>query len=131
MTGVDTLAALSTGAYVLSESYLYTTEAIHEFLDHLTPNGLLSYTVADFNGPKRLPRHTCACSRSSSRRSISAASRTRRTTSWCIRVDEAVPQVSLLLKNCPSPTRSAPPREFVDDMGLSLGVAGRGDRDGA
>lgn len=58
MTGVDTLAALSTGAYVLSESYLYTTEAMQEFLDHLTPDGLLSVVVADLSGGFGFPRHT-------------------------------------------------------------------------
>jgi hypothetical protein len=55
---VDTLAALSTGAYVLSESYLYTTQAIHEFLDHLNRGGFLSIMVADFAVPLGYPRHT-------------------------------------------------------------------------
>lgn len=58
MSGVDTLAALSTGAYVLSESYLYTTEAVHDFLDHIKPDGLLSVVVADFDGKTGFPRHT-------------------------------------------------------------------------
>jgi hypothetical protein len=59
MSGVDTLAALSTGAYVLSESYLYTTEAMQEFLAHLTRTGMLSIVIGDFslaNDP--LPRHS-------------------------------------------------------------------------
>jgi len=59
LTGVDTLAALSTGAYVLSESYLYTTEAMREFVEHLNPGGLLSIVVADFGGfTGGFPRHT-------------------------------------------------------------------------
>jgi spermidine synthase len=49
MTGVDTLAALTSGAYVLSENYLYTTEAYIEFMDHLNPDGLLSVAVFDFH----------------------------------------------------------------------------------
>lgn len=59
LTGVDTLAALSTGAYVLSESYLYTTEAMREFLDHLTPDGVLSIVVGELTAPiGAFPRHS-------------------------------------------------------------------------
>jgi hypothetical protein len=61
LTAVDTLAALTTGAYVLSESYLYTTEAMREFIDHLTPNGVLCVIVADSAispGLGQYPRHT-------------------------------------------------------------------------
>jgi predicted membrane-bound spermidine synthase len=39
---IDTFAALSNGAYVLSENYLYTVEAIGELLDHLEPDGIIS-----------------------------------------------------------------------------------------
>lgn len=42
MSGVDTWAALSTGAYVMSESFIYTTDAMREYLDHLTDDGTLS-----------------------------------------------------------------------------------------
>ena len=58
LTGVDTMAALSTGAYVLSESYLYTTEAIGEFLDHLTPDGVLCFIQGDFDERHGFPRHS-------------------------------------------------------------------------
>src|SRR6266481_3055909 len=49
LSGVDTLAALSTGAYMLAESYLYTVEAFKEFLQHLTPDGHLSLMVGDYH----------------------------------------------------------------------------------
>lgn len=39
---VDTWAAASSGAYSLSENYLYTLEAFHDYMDHLTPNGILT-----------------------------------------------------------------------------------------
>jgi SAM-dependent methyltransferase len=39
---VDTWAAAANGAYVLSENALYTREAFGEFLDHLTPDGILT-----------------------------------------------------------------------------------------
>jgi SAM-dependent methyltransferase len=42
MSGVDTWAALSSGAYVLSENFLYTVEAIQEYYKHLKPDGILS-----------------------------------------------------------------------------------------
>lgn len=41
LTGVDTWAALSSGAWVLSESWLYTREALEAMLDHLAPGGVL------------------------------------------------------------------------------------------
>lgn len=48
ITGIDTLAAVYSGAYVLAESYLYTVEAMHEYLDHLTPHGILAIVRGDW-----------------------------------------------------------------------------------
>jgi len=42
MTVVDSWAALQSGAYSLSESYLYTEEAFADYVGHLTPGGMLS-----------------------------------------------------------------------------------------
>lgn len=42
MTGVDTYAALNSGAYVASESYLYTSDAFDAYLSHLKPGGYFS-----------------------------------------------------------------------------------------
>ena len=39
---IDSWAATAAGAFALSENYLYTTEAIQLYLDHLTPDGVLS-----------------------------------------------------------------------------------------
>src|ERR1051325_1116571 len=39
---IDTWAATSAGAYVLTENGLYTKEAWITFLDHLTPDGILT-----------------------------------------------------------------------------------------
>jgi spermidine synthase len=52
MTGVDTYAALNSGAYVLSESYLYTAEAMKSYLDHLTPGGFVSILRFYFEPPR-------------------------------------------------------------------------------
>lgn len=41
---LDSFGASSAGLYALSESYLYTVEALQAYLAHLTPGGLLSIT---------------------------------------------------------------------------------------
>ena len=42
ITGVDTLSAQSSGAYVLAENYLYTVEAFGDYFNLLESDGLLS-----------------------------------------------------------------------------------------
>jgi hypothetical protein len=44
MSGVDSYTALSTGAYTLSESYLYTTQAVKDFFEHLTERGIVTWS---------------------------------------------------------------------------------------
>lgn len=44
MSGVDTWAGLSSGAYVLSENYLYTVDAFVNYLQHLQTDGILAVT---------------------------------------------------------------------------------------
>ena len=41
---LDSVNASAAGTHALSESYLYTVEAISEFLQHLKPNGMVSIT---------------------------------------------------------------------------------------
>ena len=41
---LDAFGASSAGLYALSESYLYTVEALSDYLDHLEPGGLLAIT---------------------------------------------------------------------------------------
>jgi hypothetical protein len=122
LTGVDTLAALSTGAYVLSESYLYTVEAMQEFLNHLSPGGLLSITVADFaSGAGGFPRH--------SMRQLSlfvAALRDRGVEDPASHVAvlasaEGSPQVALLLKSAPfTPEEDHRLGEFAGRLGFKI-----------
>ncbi len=50
LNSIDTLAALSSGAYVLAESYLYTVEAFERYLDHLEDNGMFALFSFDNNG---------------------------------------------------------------------------------
>jgi hypothetical protein len=49
LTGVDTLAATNSGAYVLAENYLYTVDAFVDYLDRLTPGGILTLAMANMN----------------------------------------------------------------------------------
>jgi spermidine synthase len=57
INSVDTLSALSTGAYVLSESFLYTSDAVRDYLDHLEPGGIFAMAVGDAQSDQP-PRHT-------------------------------------------------------------------------
>ena len=41
--------AATAGAFVLSESYLYTTEAAVESLEHLAPNGIIAWHYGEFD----------------------------------------------------------------------------------
>ena len=56
MTGTDTYAALASGSYVMSESYLYTAEAYDDFLSHLTPDGVISILRFRFDPPRETLR---------------------------------------------------------------------------
>ncbi|MBW2419374.1 MAG: hypothetical protein JRH19_12560 [Deltaproteobacteria bacterium] len=57
MSGVDSFTALSTGAYTLSEGYLYTVEAVKDFYEHLAPEGYIVYSRHIMRAPKK-PRET-------------------------------------------------------------------------
>jgi hypothetical protein len=56
VSGVDTFAASQAGAFALSENYLYTTEALQEFLAHLTDDGTLSFTRWLYTPPRQTLR---------------------------------------------------------------------------
>ena len=52
ITLIDTWAASVSGAYSLSENYLYTTEGIASYFSHLEPGGCLSITRWDYEMPR-------------------------------------------------------------------------------
>ena len=56
LSGVDTFTALSGGAYVLSENFLYTRQAMDEYWRHLTENGILSFSRWLFDPPRETLR---------------------------------------------------------------------------
>ena len=55
---IDTFAALNSGAYVLSENYLYTVEAFRDYFAHLKPGGVLSLYRWNYNPPRETLRLT-------------------------------------------------------------------------
>lgn len=57
LSGVDTYAALSSGAFALAEAYLYTVEAVEAFFDRLKPGGILSYSRYYLEPPRETIRN--------------------------------------------------------------------------
>jgi spermidine synthase len=56
LAGVDTFAATQAGAFALSENYLYTVEAMKQWLQHLRPGGVLFLTRWWFYPPRQTLR---------------------------------------------------------------------------
>lgn len=52
MHAIDTYAATAAGAYALSENFLYTKEAIRDYLNTLEPGGVMSIERWLFNPPR-------------------------------------------------------------------------------
>ena len=51
-TLVDTWASTAAGAFALSENNLYTTDAFHDYLLHLTDDGVVTFTRWGFEPPR-------------------------------------------------------------------------------
>jgi hypothetical protein len=51
-TLVDTWASTAAGAFALSENNLYTTDAFHDYLSHLTDDGVLAFTRWGLEPPR-------------------------------------------------------------------------------
>jgi hypothetical protein len=51
-TLVDTWASTAAGAFALSENNLYTSDAFHDYLSHLTDDGILAFTRWGFAPPR-------------------------------------------------------------------------------
>jgi len=50
LNSIDTFAALDAGAYMLAENYLYTLDAMVDYVKHLKPQGMLNITRWDYAG---------------------------------------------------------------------------------
>lgn len=51
-TLVDTWASTAAGAFALSENNLYTTDALYDYLSHLTGDGVVAFTRWGFDPPR-------------------------------------------------------------------------------
>jgi hypothetical protein len=51
-TLVDTWASTAAGAFALSENNLYTTDALRDYLEHLTPDGVIAFTRWGLDPPR-------------------------------------------------------------------------------
>lgn len=67
IVAIDTFSALSSGAYVLSENYLYTVEAFTEYMSRLKDDGILSVYRWAFVPPRESLR-LCSLASESMRR---------------------------------------------------------------
>ncbi len=56
LSGVDTYAALSSGAYSVAEAYLYTVEAFADFLERLNPGGFVQVSRFYVDPPRETLR---------------------------------------------------------------------------
>ena len=56
ITVVDSLAALTAGAYALTENYLYTEEAMIDYLSHLNPGGVTAISRWYLEPPAEIAR---------------------------------------------------------------------------
>lgn len=52
ITGADTYAALASGANLVAESYLYTQDALDDYMEHLTDQGMLAVLRWRFRPPR-------------------------------------------------------------------------------
>lgn len=53
LSGVDSLTALSSGAYALAESYVYTVEAVADLYEHLAPDGMVNFSRLMLSHPRK------------------------------------------------------------------------------
>jgi SAM-dependent methyltransferase len=73
LSGVDTFAALSSGAFALAEAYVYTVEAIEAFRARLKPGGILSYSRYLFDPPRETIRNASNMVEALARRGVTDA----------------------------------------------------------
>ncbi len=56
MSGLDSYSALSSGAYAMNETYVFTVESFKDMLNHLNEDGVISITRIFFTPPRETLR---------------------------------------------------------------------------
>jgi hypothetical protein len=106
---VDTWAATAAGAYTLTENSLYTTEAFGDYLDHLTSDGLLTFTRWVVDGLRLVSLAQEACAR----RGLDAAQH--------IAIVQYRSVMTFILKRSPfTPAEARRLQRVADDLGFTL-----------
>ena len=135
-TGVDTITSAATGAYLLQEGYLYTTEAYHDYFDHLNPGGIISIKTFDLDGmwgqPRMVPRFTMVAIETLRERGIEDPSEHIVIISDCRPGACVLPLVAILAKEEPfTPGEIEQLRNFVDEQGFAFWYAPGEQRSGS
>jgi hypothetical protein len=130
ITGVDTLAAMSTGAYILSENYLYTVDAYREYFRVLRADGVHSIATLDFHPRLGYPRHALRFSTLSYEAlRLNGVARPNEHI-MVVATDQPVEKVEILTKMQPfSEAEIAAMEQFIDKEGFQAWyLPGRPDR---
>ncbi len=110
LTLIDTWAAGASGAYSLTENYLYTTDAFRAYLDRLTPDGMLAITRWYYEAPRLATLGRAALE------SMGVAEPQR-----CALVIERGISTAFLLKRRPfTPAEVASARAFAAEIGADV-----------
>lgn len=124
-TGVDTITSAATGAYLLQEGYLYTTNAYHDYFDHLNPGGILSIKTSDLDGvfgqSRMVPRFTMVAIQTLRERGIEDPSEHIIIISNCEAGACSLPSVAVLAKEEPFTTGEIDQlRNYMAEQGFSF-----------
>ncbi|HVW26206.1 MAG TPA: hypothetical protein VHC69_12605 [Polyangiaceae bacterium] len=123
---VDTSAATAAGAYALAENTLYTADAFSDFLDHLSPGGMLTVSSVSLKGLAVGARLASLARAALGARGLDAATRVAVVqTPWLTAPDAMMNNVVVKPSGFTAEDRAALERA-ADDLGFQLGyVPGR------
>ncbi len=114
--GLDNLVALSGGAYVLSESYLYTVDSFALILNRLNPQGVFAWTRNVDQPPREMLRITALAAEALRQRGIANPA-----AHIAIVANDTGAQATLLVSPSPFPPAAvAQLRQWADANGFTM-----------
>jgi hypothetical protein len=120
MSGVDTWSGLATGAYTLSENYLYTLDAFTDYLEHLKDDGVLSMIRYVFAPPRETLR-LCSLGAEALKRVTGQTDISKHVVILSNHGAEVHPYASFLLKKSPfTDEELANLRAYAQQAGMSI-----------